>query len=87
MTVVLKIFLLGIYGSALAGYLGLLPASQGLWYAQIVAAGLLVGHSLEAVLMLKTVRRYSGPLWVSILQTVLFGIVHLRPLQKRQTTE
>jgi len=85
MTVFLKIFLLGIYGSALAGSLGILPASQGLWYTQIVAASLLAGHALEAVLMLKTVRRYSGPLWVSVLQTVLFGIIHLRPLQKQQT--
>ncbi len=87
MTIVLKIFLLGVYASALAGYLGLLPASQGLWFAQIAAASLLAGHSLEAVLMLKTVRRYSGPLWVSVLQTVLFGIIHLRPLQKQQTKE
>jgi hypothetical protein len=30
--------------------------------------------------MFKHVRRYAGPLWVSMVLTMLFGLLHWKPL-------
>ena len=59
-----------------------LPYGLGtpLQYAALV---LLTAHALEAVLVFKHVRRYPGPLAVSLLLTLLFGLLHWLPLSRQ----
>ena len=45
-----------------------------------VALVLLVLHMGELLLMSKHVRLYKGPLAVSVLLTLLFGLLHWKPL-------
>jgi len=41
-------------------------------------------HALEIVVMFKQVRLYRGPLAVSMLLTLLFGLLHWKPLADEQ---
>lgn len=82
MIMMLKIGLLAVYVAGLTQWLQLLPASPLLFYAKIVTIALPVAHALEGVLMLKTVRLYKGPMLVSFLLTIVFGVLHLGPLRK-----
>ena len=75
MFTVLKISCLVIYALGAASALGLLPES--LSFFGVVALLLLAAHVAEVFLMFKHVRRYQGPLAVSVLLTVLFGVVAL----------
>ena len=43
----------------------------------------LVAHVIETVVNFRWVRMYEGPLVVSILLTLLFGILHWMPYKKR----
>ena len=57
------------------------PGSMGLAFdAQRLALILLGAHLLEMLFMFKHVRRYAGPLWVSMVLTMLFGLLHWKPL-------
>ena len=47
---------------------------------QNIALVLLVIHALEVIFMFKHVRLYRGSLAVSILLTLLFGLLHWKPL-------
>ena len=40
-------------------------------------------HSVELLLMFKHVRLYRGPLAVSMLLTLLFGVLHWMPLARK----
>jgi hypothetical protein len=89
MNAILKAGLLVIYALAAASLLSLvsLPAAwaSGLQYA---AAVLLVVHALEAALMFRHVRLYRGSIAISIVLTLLFGLLHWKPLAdaaKRQS--
>lgn len=44
---------------------------------------LLLAHAVEVVVAWRWVRLYEGPILLSILYTLLFGIVHWRPLKHR----
>jgi hypothetical protein len=79
MFAVLKLGCLIIYALALASLAGLLPAGVG-GTIQNVALVLLALHALELVLMFRHVRLYRGPLVVSVLLTLLFGLLHWKPL-------
>ncbi len=82
MNKLLKIGCLVIYLLALVGLFIPLPfgAETPLRY---VAAILLAAHLLEALVMFRHVRRYPGPLAISLLLTVLFGFLHWWPLRQR----
>lgn len=72
---------LAVYGLALVGLavelpFGLLPA------AQYAALGLLAAHLLEVAVAYRSVRRYRGPLAVSVALTLLFGFLHWLPLAR-----
>ena len=57
------------------------PGSVGLAFdVQRLALLLLGAHLLEMLFMFKHVRRYAGPLWVSMVLTMLFGLLHWKPL-------
>lgn len=79
----LKLLCLAVYAIALARLADLLPPGS-FERAPMIAAALLGIHTVEAVLMFKHVRLYRGPLAVSIGLTVLFGLLHWKPLADRQ---
>lgn len=54
--------------------------SSPLQYAALL---LLAAHALEAVVMFKHVKRYPGPLAISLLLTLLFGLAHWLPLSRQ----
>jgi uncharacterized protein YhhL (DUF1145 family) len=70
-----------VYLLALAGLAGLLPSDLAGSMKNIALAMLLI-HTLELALAFKYVRRYRGPLAVSVLLTMLFGLLHWKPLVK-----
>jgi uncharacterized protein YhhL (DUF1145 family) len=77
----LKAACLMAYFLALAGLAGLLPAALAATVQQLALVLLLV-HAVELVVMFKHVRLYRGSLAVSVLLTLLFGLLHWRPLAK-----
>jgi uncharacterized protein YhhL (DUF1145 family) len=83
MNALLKTACLAVYALALAGLAGLLPPGIS-GTVQNIALVLLVIHALEIVVMFKQVRLYRGPLVVSMLLTLLFGLLHWKPLADEQ---
>ena len=79
MFLILKIGCLAAYGLALAGLAGLINSELASRMLS-VAAVLLTLHVLELVFMFKHVRKSRGPLLVSVLLTLLFGLLHWKPL-------
>ena len=77
----LKALCVGAYLLALAGLAGWLAADWAAT-AQKVALLLLLIHALELLVVFKYVRLYRGSLAVSVLLTLLFGLLHWRPLAK-----
>ena len=80
----LKVGAILTYVAALAGALGLLPPGIGR-VAQVVAVGIVLLHALELLFAFRHVRRYRGPLAVSVLLTLLFGVLHWKPLADLET--
>ena len=76
---VLKAVCLGIYALAMAGLAGLLPSGFA-GSMQSIALVMLAVHAVELAVMFKHVKRYPGPLAISILLTMLFGLLHWKPL-------
>jgi hypothetical protein len=74
-----KLGLLAIYVLALAAFAGVWTSH---WSptVQTTALLLLAVHTIELVLMFRLVRLYRGPLIISILLTLLFGLLHWQPL-------
>ena len=77
----LKAACLGAYILALAGLAGLLPAALAATVQQLALVLLLI-HAVELLVVFKYVRLYRGSLAVSVLLTLLFGLLHWRPLAK-----
>ena len=75
----LKIGCIALYVLALAGLAGILQGALATT-VEVVAAIVLCLHTLEVVLMYSKVRLYRGPLLISILLTILFGLLHWKPL-------
>ena len=83
MVLILKIACLAAYALALAGLAGQIN-SELAGRMLSVSAVLLTLHVLELVFMFKHVRKYRGPLAVSVLLTLLFGLLHWKPLAQRR---
>ncbi|MBK8766655.1 MAG: hypothetical protein KA778_19105 [Burkholderiaceae bacterium] len=79
MFTLLKLACLATYALALASLAGLLPAGA-FAYVRMIAAILLVLHTLELVFLFRHVRLYRGPLAISMILTLLFGLLHWKPL-------
>lgn len=79
MRMLLKACCLAVYALAIAGMAGLLPASLAgtLRTAALAFIGI---HILETVVMFRHVRSYRGPLAISIVLSLLFGLLHWKPL-------
>lgn len=83
MNLTLKAACIAAYLLAAASLAGWLPPDampRVVW----VAAGLLLIHAVELVFAFKHVRRYPGPLALSVLLTLLFGLLHWKPLADGQ---
>ena len=80
---VFKIGCLVVYAAALARLAGWLPPAA-FPYSTWIAAGLLAAHAIEAVVFIKYLRLYRGPLAVSVVLTLLFGLLHWKPLADEQ---
>jgi hypothetical protein len=77
----LKAAILAIYLLAIVGAFGVLPAG----FTSIVqkaALILLAAHTLELLFAYRSVQRYRGPLVDSIGLTLLFGLLHWKPLAR-----
>ncbi len=79
MFLIIKLALLALYAAAIAGFAGLLPAGPAS-RLQNIALIVLVIHVIELALMFRHVKRYRGPLASSVLLTLLFGMLHWKPL-------
>ena len=85
MFLVMKAALLAIYALAVmgwAGFAGLLPAGLAGRMGSITPVILAV-HALELLFAFRHVKRYQGPLAVSVLLTILFGMLHWKPLAEK----
>lgn len=78
-SLIIKLALLALYAGALAGLAGLLAPGLAA-RLQNIALIILVIHVIELVVMFKHVKHYRGPLAVSMLLTLLFGLLHWKPL-------
>jgi hypothetical protein len=71
------------YAMAIVRLSGWLPA--GIFDRAVLVAGVLLAlHVTELVLMFKHVRLYQGPLAISVGLTLLFGLLHWKPLAEQQ---
>ena len=76
-----KLALLAFYAAVLASFVVAWPASpEVVHWARIAAAVLLAVHAVEAVVFFRKLALYKGPLPVSIALTLLFGVLHWKPL-------
>ena len=79
LTSLLKAACIAVYALALASLAGWLP--DGLFsHVRTIAAVLLALHALELVFMFRHVKAYRGSLAASVVLTLLFGVLHWRPL-------
>ena len=77
--ILLKAGCLAIYALALAEAAGLLSGTLATTM-EVAAIALLAVHFLELIFVFGKVRLYRGSLAVSILLTLLFGLLHWMPL-------
>ena len=75
-----KAVCVALYAAALGHLAGWLPSGV-LPHAPVLAAVFLALHALELPIFWRRVKRYQGPLAVSVVLTLLFGLLHLTPLR------
>jgi uncharacterized protein YhhL (DUF1145 family) len=80
MNAAIRTVLLLVYALAIASLFVTLPSDLGP-LLQRVGLILLAVHLAELVLAYKHVRLYQGPIAISILLTLLFGLLHWKPLR------
>lgn len=92
MNTIFKAGCLAIYALALASLVITFPNGAGP-VIQTLAVAFLAVHVLEMLIAFKYIKTYNGPLWVSVVLALLFGLLHWMPLAKaaqranRQTAE
>ena len=87
MNAAFKALLLVVYALAAASFFVALTFDLGA-LLQSIALVLLAVHLVELIVVFKHVRLYQGPIGISILLTLLFGLLHWKPLadaRARQT--
>lgn len=81
MNTLFKAGCIAIYALALASLVIAFPNGAGP-VIQTLAVAFLVVHVLEMLIAFKYIKTYNGPLWVSIVLALLFGLLHWMPLAK-----
>jgi hypothetical protein len=79
MMLAMKAFCLALYIAAAASFAIDLPTAM-VMPLRMLATGFLAVHVLEAIVFIRHVRLYQGPLAVSLVLTLLFGLLHWKPL-------
>lgn len=74
-----KLLLIATYILTVLSLFGFFPADLS-HLLQRISLILLVIHAIELLLVFKTIRTYQGPLMTSIVLTLLFGLLHWKPL-------
>jgi hypothetical protein len=82
----LKLACLIVYLLALARLAGLLPPGV-MAHTPYVALAIVLAHVAELLIFFRHVRLYRGPLAISIVLTLLFGLLHWKPLADAQARE
>lgn len=77
-----RFFILVLYLAAAMGTAAGLSEPAAYWVRLAVLATLLA-HAGELAIFLPRVRRYQGPLALSVALTMLFGLLHWAPLKPR----
>ena len=83
MNQVLKAACVLVYLLALLQWAGMFPPGH-LERLPLVALGLMLIHAIELPLFYRYVRLYPGPRAISIVLTLLFGLMHWKPLADAQ---
>jgi uncharacterized protein YhhL (DUF1145 family) len=78
----LKINCLAIYLLAIVAFFIELPWQSGP-ILQRIAIIILLAHCVEAVIAFKHVKAYKGSVGVSLLLTLLFGLLHWLPIARQ----
>lgn len=73
---------IAVYLLAIASHFVSFPMQAG-DVLQTLALALILVHLLEAVLAFRYIKTYDGPLYVSVLLALLFGLLHWMPLARR----
>lgn len=79
MYLLLKAACLALYVLALGRLAGWLP-DPAFARLPLIAGAVILAHVAELALMFRHVRRYPGPLATSVALTLLFGLLHWKPL-------
>ena len=69
-----------LYAAAVGHWAGWMPSGV-MPFAMTLAVVFLGLHALEVPIFWQRVKRYRGPLAVSIAFTLMFGLLHLTPLR------
>ena len=85
MIAVLKFCCLAVYALGIASALGMLPETWSMLGP--IAAFVLAAHVIESIVMFKHVRRYKGALAMSVFLTLLFGVLHWKPIADRAAND
>jgi uncharacterized protein YhhL (DUF1145 family) len=75
-----KLLCVVLYAAAVGHWAGWMPSGV-MPFATTLAVVFLGLHALEVPIFWQRVKRYRGPLAVSVVLTLLFGLLHLTPLR------
>ena len=75
-----KVLCIVLYAAAVGHWAGWMPSGV-MPFATTLAVVFLGLHALEVPIFWRAVKRYRGPLAVSVVLTLLFGLLHLTPLR------
>ncbi len=78
----LKANILVVYLLGIASHVVAFPGQVGP-IVQTMSLALLLIHALECLLAYRYIKLYSGPLLVSLLLSLLFGLLHWLPLARK----
>ena len=81
MLALMKLGCLALYAAALAGFAGWWQGAAAN-IVEYVAVIFIVIHVIELPIFFKTLRTYRGSLASSVLQALLFGVLHSLPLKR-----
>ena len=77
----LKALCVVFYLAAVASLFGVFAAPAA-FMLQVMSLLLVAVHALELLFVMPLVRRWPGPLGLSVLLALLFGVLHWKPLAK-----
>jgi len=77
-----KATILGVYLLGIASHIVVFPGQSGP-IVQTMSLALLLIHALECLLAYRYIKLYSGPLLVSLILSLVFGLLHWMPLARK----